>query len=88
MFVLPLLWSCASDPELRIVTETDTVEIEVEVYRELPQDLVDPLPYPPALPERFKQSDLLDRLFTLYDRLDLANLDRARAGRIVKGQEQ
>ncbi len=88
MFVLPLLWSCASDPELRIVTKTETVEVPVEVYRELPQDLVDPLPYPPALPERFEQRDLLDLVFTLYDRLDLANMDRARAGRIVKGQEQ
>jgi len=63
------------------------VPVPVEVYRELPQDLVDPLPYPPALPERFEQRDLLDLVFTLYDRLDLANLDRARAGRIVKGQE-
>ncbi len=87
MFVLPLLWSCASDPEVRIVTKTKTVPIPVEVYRELPDSLVEPLPYPPPLPERFQQRDLLDRLFTLYDRLDLANMDRACAGRIVKGQE-
>lgn len=87
MLVLPLLWSCATDPEVRIVTETVTVEVEVEVYRELPDDLVKPLPYPPALPERFEQRDLLDLVFTLYDRLDLANMDRACAGRIVKGKE-
>ena len=87
MLVLPLLWSCASDPEVRIVTKTETVEVEVEVYRELPDSLVEPLPYPPPLPERFEQRDLLDLVFTLFDRLDLANLDRARAGHIVKGTE-
>ena len=88
MLALPLLWSCASDPEVRVVTKTETVEVAVEVYRELPDILVEAIPYPPALPERFEQRDLLDLVFTLYDRLDLANMDRARAGRIVKGQEQ
>lgn len=76
--------SCASD--LQVVTETKTVEKKVEVYRPLPDSLVDPIPYPQALSERFTQDDLIDTVFRLYDLLDSANDDRASAGRIVRGE--
>jgi hypothetical protein len=54
----------------------------------LPGELVDPIPYPVSLPERFTIEDFIDQLYKLYDSLDLANSDRARAGRIVGGTEE
>jgi hypothetical protein len=44
--------------------------------------LVRAVPYPPALPEAFTVDDLIDLTFDLYDALDQANDDKARAGEI------
>jgi hypothetical protein len=64
------------------------VERQTEVYRPLPNELVKPLAYPESLPERFTIEDTFDLIYGLYDSLDLANDDRARAGRIVDGTEE
>lgn len=89
MPIAALLWlsGCASDPEVRVVTETKTVEVEVEVYGKLPQTLTEPLVRPAELQEGFTEQDLWNQVFDLYDVLDLADADRARAGRIASGVE-
>jgi hypothetical protein len=51
----------------------------------LPASLTDPLDYPPSLPERFTDNEMWDLIFNLYDVVDQANDDRARAGRIASG---
>ena len=81
---LPLLTSCASDPEVRVVTETRTVVEEVEVVKPLPETLTSPLPYPEALPEGFTVDDVIDRLMALYDLLDQANRDRESAAELTQ----
>ena len=81
---LPLLASCASDPEVRVVTETRTVEVPVEVFKPLPETLTTPLPYPPPLSESFTVDDVLDLTFALYDLLDAANADRVRSGELTR----
>ncbi len=67
---------------VRVVTKTVTVEVPVEVSKPLPDALVRPVPYPPALPEGFTVDDLIDLAFDLYDALDQANGDKAKAGEI------
>lgn len=67
---------------VRVVTETKTIEVPVEVSKPLPAALVRPVAYPPALPERFTVDDLIDLTFDLYDALDQANADKARAGEL------
>lgn len=62
-----------------MVTETQTVTEQVEVFKELPANLTAPLTYPPSLSEEFTVDDLLDLTFALFDKLDQANRDRADA---------
>ena len=79
------LWlaaSCASDPPVRVVTEAETVDILVEVYKPLPEALVRPVPYPQGLSEGFTVEDVIDLAFDLYDALDQANADKAQAGQL------
>lgn len=71
-----------------MVTKTEVVKETVEVYRELPQELTDPIPYPNPLSERFTVNDMIDLIYDLYDTVDLANRDRKRSGRIVKGDPE
>ena len=79
-----LLISCASDPEVRVVTETSTIEVPVEVVKPLPASLTDPIPYPASLGGDVTVGDLLDRVFELYDLLDQANRDRASAAELTQ----
>ena len=78
--------SCATDPVVRVVTKTETIEVPVEVSKPLPAALVRAVPYPPALPEAFTVDDLIDLTFDLYDALDAANADKAKAGELSKPQ--
>lgn len=66
------------------MTETQTVVEPVEVYAELPQALTRPVPYPEALPHNFTVGDLLDLSLALYDALDQANSDKAKAGELTR----
>lgn len=81
---LLLLSSCGCDPEVRVVTETQTVVEQVEVTKPLPDNLTDPIPYPAALGDRFTVDDLIDQVFALYDLLDQANRDRADAAELTQ----
>lgn len=67
-----------------MVTETETVEVPVEVTKPLPETLTTPLPYPPPLSESFTVDDLLDLAFDLYDLLDVANADREKARELTQ----
>lgn len=69
-----------------MVTETRTVEVPVEVTKELPKTLTDPIDYPPGLPAGFTVGNLLDLTFDLFDRLDMANADRAKAAVLTQPQ--
>ena len=82
--ILLLVASCASDPQVRVVTETRTVEVPVEVSKPLPETLIRAVPYPQALPENFTVDDLIDLTFDLFDALDQANSDKARAGELTQ----
>jgi hypothetical protein len=82
-----LLTSCASDPEVRVVTETQTVIEQVEVYRELPANLTAPVAYPAGLDEEFTVDDMFDLIFGLYDALDQANNDKVDAGELTAPAE-
>lgn len=78
--ILPAaLWltGCASDPQVRVVKEVQTVEVPVEVVKPVPSGLTDPLLYPPPLPQTFTVEDVVELTFELYDLLDQANTDRA-----------
>ena len=66
----------------RVVTETKTVEVLVEVTKPLPAALVRPVPYPASLPEFYTVEDVIDLAFDLYDALDQANADKRRAGEL------
>jgi len=79
-----MLSACASDPSVRVVTETKTVEVPVEVYKPLPAALVRPTPYPPGLGEEFTVEDMIDLVFDLYDTVDQANADKGRAGQLTQ----
>lgn len=70
-----------------MVCETETIEVPVPVYREIPGELTDPLPYPPGLKSGFSVMDAVDLIYYLYDTVDLANEDRGRTGRISRGEE-
>jgi len=74
---------CASDPKLAVVTETETIEVLVEVYTPLPEALTAPLPYPDQLGQQVTVRDVIELAHALYDVLDRANLDRASAKRIT-----
>lgn len=84
LIALPLLSSCGCDPEVRVVTKTETVEVPVEVVKPLPDNLTDPIPYPASLGEKVTVDDLIERVFALYDLLDQANRDRADAADITQ----
>lgn len=80
--------ACASDPEVRVVTETRTVIEQVEVTKPLPAALVRPVPYPQSLEENFTVEDMMNLAFDLYDALDQANADKQRAGQLSEGIPQ
>lgn len=61
----------------QVVTETQIVEVPVEVYRPVPEQLTARIKYPPTFQEDITVGALIDRLFVLYDLLDRANRDRA-----------
>lgn len=67
-----------------MVTKTRTVTEQVEVYKPLPEPLVRPLDYPPPLSERFSMDEALDLIFRLYDVVDQANRDRAKAAELTQ----
>lgn len=71
---------------MRVVTRTEVVEKEVEVYRPLPANLTAPLEYPPALSERYTERELWESWNTALDIIDQANKDRATAARITDGE--
>jgi hypothetical protein len=79
--------SCASDPEVRVVTKTETVEVPVEVTKPLPETLTAPLQYPKALGEGFTLDEVFDLTFALFDLLDVANADRAKAAELTQPSE-
>ena len=88
IFALSMQSACSSAPEtLPVVCEKEIVEVAVPVYRDLPEQLTDPLPYPPGLHSGFTVLDAVDLVYYLYDTVDLANDDRGRAGRISRGEE-
>lgn len=70
-----------------MVTETQTVTEQVEVYKPLPKSLTDPVAYPAALPIEFNVEDLIDLTFALFDALDQANQDKADAGELTQPGE-
>lgn len=81
--------SCSSaPPPARVVTETDTIEVEVEVTKPLPAALVRAVPYPPGLTEGYTVEDVIDLTFALYDSLDQANADKAQAGQLTQPTSQ
>lgn len=67
-----------------MVTKTEIVEKEVEVTKPLPKSLTDPLVYPAGLSEGFTVGDSLDLNFDLFDLLDQANRDRAKAAELTQ----
>lgn len=69
------LTGCASAP--RVVTQTQTVEVPVEVMRPVPAEFTSPLPYPAPLGAEFTVEDLVEQLFGAYDVIDRCNADRA-----------
>ena len=75
---------CATEAATRVVTETRTVEVLVEVTKPLPAALVRPTPYPPSLEEGYTVEDIVNLAFALYDALDEANADKARAGELTQ----
>jgi hypothetical protein len=66
---------------VRVVTETEIVEVPVEVYKPLPETLTRPLNYPDSVvfgvDGDITIDDLLDMVFDLLDTVDTANKDRA-----------
>ena len=70
-----------------MVTEIDRVEVPVEVYVPVPEVYTTPLLYPAPLGETFTVEDLVDRLFTLYDLVDQANLDRGHVATLQASPE-
>lgn len=76
--------ACETVPPVRVVTETETVEVFVEVVKPLPAALVRPTPYPQGLSENYTVEDVINLAFDLYDALDQANADKARAGELTQ----
>ncbi len=77
LFVLSLQFSCGSVPTKEVVTEVRTVEVLVEVMVPVPIQMTRPIPYPQPFNAEITIETLIDRVFELYDKLDLANQDRA-----------
>lgn len=69
---------------MKVVTETKTVEVFVEVTKPLPDALIRAVPYPNGLGEDFTVEDVINLTFDLYDALDAANADKARAGLLTQ----
>lgn len=67
-----------------MVTKTEVVKVPVEVIKPLPESLTAPLPYPPELPEDYTVDDIIELTFALFDALDLANSDRAKADQLTQ----
>lgn len=89
IFALITLNACESGPEtLPVVCEKETIEVPVPVYRPLPDELTEPLPYPPGLKSGFTVLEAVDLIYYLYDTVDLANDDRTRADRITRGDNE
>lgn len=70
-----------------MVTETRTIEVPVEVYKELPANLTAPVAYPAGLDEEFTVDDMFDLILNLYDALDQANNDKTDAGELAAPAE-
>ncbi len=66
-----------------MVTEVQTVQVPVEVFRPVPETLTEVIPYPPALTEGFTIEDVMETTFALFDLLDQANADRARVAELT-----
>jgi len=62
------------------------VEVPVEVIKPLPETLTVPLQYPPALADGFTLDNVFDLTFALFDLLDTANADRAKAAELTQQQ--
>ena len=75
---------CATEAATRVVTETRIVEVPVEVTKPLPAALVRPTPYPASLEDGYTVQDVVNLAFALYDALDEANADKARAGELTQ----
>lgn len=73
---------------MRVVTETRTVEVPVEVTKALPANLTRPLDYPDSaqLDGDVTVSELLDLVFDLFDVVDMANTDRKSAAELTQPQ--
>ncbi len=72
---------------MKVVTETQIVEKQVEVTKELPKSLTRPLDYPQNhLDGEITVGDLLDLVFDLYDVVDVANVDREKAAELTQPQ--
>lgn len=48
----------------------------MEVYKEVPATLTNPIPYPAELPEGYTVNDMINLIFALYDAHDQFNADR------------
>ena len=82
--VLLLAQGCATEAATRVVVETRIVEVPVEVIKPLPAAIVRPTPYPPSLEDGYTVQDVVNLAFALYDALDEANADKARAGELTQ----
>lgn len=69
-----------------MVTETETVEVPVEVIRPVPAVMTDPIPYPPPLGSEITVGVLIERMILMYDKLDQANQDRVAVKRLTEEQ--
>lgn len=82
--VLLLAQGCATEAATRVVTKTEVIEVPVEVIKPLPAAIVRPTPYPPSLEDGYTVEDIVNLAFALYDALDEANADKARAGELTQ----
>lgn len=76
---------------MQVVTETRTVTEQVEVYKEVPKTLTDPLNYPDSVifgvDGDITIDELLDMVFDLLDTVDTANADREDVAELTRPSE-
>jgi hypothetical protein len=82
--VLLSLTGCASDP---VAVRTELVNVPIEVAKPIPEAYTTPLMYPAPFGDAFTCSEVVERVFVLYDALDAANADRAAVAELSKGQK-
>ena len=71
-----------------MVTETQTITEQVEVYKALPETLTTPVDYPVvAFDGEITVDDLLDLVFDFYDLIDVVNADRESAAELTQPKE-